>query len=78
MDNVKNVIVQADFFLLSPLVEMGCNFLQSHLVVKNCIDIFRFAVHFLKRNLAQAARLYLLHNFHRVSTQHPFIFIYCA
>ena len=66
METVKPLIAQADIFLVAPLVDIGCGFLQRQLAVDNCIDIYRFACDFNKQELAQAARLYTLQHFHKV------------
>ncbi|XP_051501951.1 kelch-like protein 10 [Myxocyprinus asiaticus] len=66
-DNVTELLVAADQFLISGLVDACCEFLETQLCPENCIGICMFAGHFHSCSKFQSkAKLYILQHFKEV------------
>ncbi|XP_067281820.1 kelch-like protein 10 [Pseudorasbora parva] len=66
-ENVLELLVAADQFLVSDLVEACCKFLESILCLQNCIGICMFTKHFYScSKLHRNAKLYTLQHFGEV------------
>ncbi|XP_051578467.1 kelch-like protein 10 [Myxocyprinus asiaticus] len=66
-DNVTELLVAADLFLISGLVDTCCEFLEAQLCPENCIGICMFAGHFHTCSKFQCkAKLYILQHFEEV------------
>ncbi|ROI81814.1 Kelch-like protein 10 [Anabarilius grahami] len=66
-ENVTELLVAADQFLVSGLVDACCQFLEEHLCPENCIGICRFTEDFFScSKLHHKAMHYILQNFEEV------------
>ncbi|XP_043119148.1 kelch-like protein 10 [Puntigrus tetrazona] len=66
-ENVSELLVAADQFLISGLVEACCQFLESRLRPENCIGVCVFAKDFHScSKLRRKAQLYILRHFEEV------------
>uniref|UniRef100_A0A671N751 Kelch-like protein 10 n=1 Tax=Sinocyclocheilus anshuiensis TaxID=1608454 RepID=A0A671N751_9TELE len=66
-ENVLELLVAADQFIVSGLIEACCQFLESHLRLENCIGICMFTEDFHScSKLRHKAKLYILQHFEEV------------
>jgi kelch-like protein 10 len=67
-ENVRALLVSADYLCMPGLLELCCEFLKSMLSPENCIGIMRFARDY-SSSLEEDACCFLLRNFGKVSQQ---------
>ena len=72
-ENVQDLLIASDFFLLKCLVHACSDFLKRQLHVDNCVEIHKFAEERGCRELAQAALRFVLRNFTDVSRTEGFL-----
>ncbi|XP_026796983.1 kelch-like protein 10 [Pangasianodon hypophthalmus] len=62
-ENVCELLITADYLVVSVLVNECCAFLKAQLCLENCIGIWRFAQFYFCKKLKQQAFQFILHNF---------------
>ncbi|XP_063239495.1 kelch-like protein 10 [Bacillus rossius redtenbacheri] len=62
-DNVRGLLVAADYLCVEGALELCCDFLKKTLSAKNCVDVIHFASFYTRWDLAAAARNYLMREF---------------
>ncbi|XP_077580474.1 kelch-like protein 10 [Stigmatopora nigra] len=67
-DNVKDLLIAADKFNVSGIVEICCRFLTEQLCPENCIGIWQFTMNCHTPQLQQNAYQYILYHFEEVAT----------
>ena len=72
-NNVQDLLIASDFFLLKCLVHACSDFLKRQLHVENCIEIHKFAQERGCPELAKAALRFVLRNFTDVSRTDGFL-----
>ncbi|KDR15171.1 kelch-like protein 10 [Zootermopsis nevadensis] len=68
-DNVRQLLVAAEYLCILDLNKLCCDFLKDATDVDNCIDIMHFARFHLCADLETEARRFLLYHFVEVSQQ---------
>ncbi|KAL7827153.1 hypothetical protein SRHO_G00328710 [Serrasalmus rhombeus] len=73
-ENVKELLIAADYLCVLDLLQACCQFLEDQLCVENCIDIWGFAEFYSCLQLQQNAYLFILHHFEeRAHTSEEFL-----
>ena len=72
-DNVQDLLIASDFFLLKCLVHACSDFLKRQLHTENCVEIHRFAEERGCTELGKAALRFVLRNFTDVSRTDGFL-----
>ncbi|KAL6456257.1 hypothetical protein MHYP_G00348000 [Metynnis hypsauchen] len=65
-ENVKELLVAADYLCVMGLVQACCQFLEDQLCVENCIGTWVFAEFYSCWQLQQKAYLFILHHFEQI------------
>uniref|UniRef100_A0AAR2KHI3 BTB domain-containing protein n=1 Tax=Pygocentrus nattereri TaxID=42514 RepID=A0AAR2KHI3_PYGNA len=66
-ENVKELLIAADYLCVLDLRQACCEFLEKQLCVENCIDIWGFAEFYSCLQLQQNAYLFILHHFEEIA-----------
>jgi BTB/POZ domain len=65
-DNVKQLLIHAERFLVRGLVERCCEFIKGNMSYSNCIGVLSFARQYYLADMEQSAWKFLLANFIQV------------
>ncbi|XP_037391892.1 kelch-like protein 10 [Pygocentrus nattereri] len=66
-ENVKELLIAADYLCVLDLLQACCQFLEDQLCVENCIGIWGFAEFYSCLQLQQKAYLFILHHFEEIA-----------
>jgi kelch-like protein 10 len=68
-ENVWQLLMSADYFILPGLLELCCDFLRREMAPENCIGILRFVSIYFCPRLEVEARRFVMRNFEKVSQE---------